>query len=267
MSTASRSTKVALGGAAAMPVLYLAVAYGVLPALWRHYEHNPGLRNAPKRTLTGAGIPGDPLNVGLVGTRDELMLALFAAGWYAADRATLRSGVGIVESVLLHRADPTAPVSNLFLWGRRQDLAFEKPVGGSARQRHHVRFWSTAPHDSTARTLWLGAATFDRGVGVSHYTGAITHHIAADIDAERDTLMTELAGAGRLLRTYQVTGIGPTLRGYNGGGDWFYTDGELTVGVLAPGTMPRRVEPEQLRSPRRVVLKNRAWQLLRALLP
>ena len=38
------------------------------------------------------------------------------------------------------------------------------------------------------RPVWLGAATFDRSVGVSHYTGAITHHIDADIDAERALL-------------------------------------------------------------------------------
>ena len=35
------------------------------------------------------------------------------------------------------------------------------------------------------RPVWLGAATMDRGVGVSHYTGAITHHIDADLTVLR----------------------------------------------------------------------------------
>ena len=31
--------------------------------------------------------------------------------------------------------------SNLYYDGRRQDHAFEKPVGDSADRRHHVRLW------------------------------------------------------------------------------------------------------------------------------
>ncbi len=77
--------------------------------------------------------------------------------------------------------------------------------------------------------MWLGAATLDRGVGVSHYTGAVTHHIAADLDAERAMLATDLEAAGMVTAKYQVTGIGPTFNGRNGGGDLYYTDGEIWV--------------------------------------
>ena len=72
-------------------------------------------------------------------------------------------------------------------------------------------------------------------VGLSHDTGQVTHHIAPDIDAQRDGLIADLADAGRLTRVYQVTGVGATLFGRNGEGDRYHTDGELTVGVLAPG--------------------------------
>ena len=41
----------------------------------------------------------------------------------------------------------------------------------------------------------MGAATFDRGVGLSRYTRQVTHHIAPDVDAERDTLLADLAAA------------------------------------------------------------------------
>ena len=77
-------------------------------------------------------------------------------------------------------------MSPLYVFGRKQDLAFEQDVGGSADQRHHVRWWRAEPLDAAGRPLWIGDATFDRDAGISHLTGQITHHIAPDIDAERD---------------------------------------------------------------------------------
>ena len=248
-----------------LAALYLVLAYLVLPALWRHHEHNPRLATVPMVTRNADGIPCDPLNVALVGTRDEIVAALAAAGWRQAAPIDVRSGVGIAESVLLDRPDPTAPVSSLYLWGRRQDLAFEQEVGASARERHHVRFWAAGDLGDGGRALWVGAATFDRGVGFSHRTGQITHHIAPDLDAERDDLMADLAAAGRLTILYQVTGIGPTLVGWNGGGDRYFTDGEMTVGVLSVAKAGA-VSPERLPNPPAVALKNRAWSWLRPLL-
>ena len=87
--------------------------------------------------------------------------------------------------VLLHRPYPTAPVSPLFYDGRREDLAFQKPDGTSPARRHHVRFWRVLDSGEEGPPVWLGAATFDRSVGLSRYTGQVTHHIGADIDAER----------------------------------------------------------------------------------
>ncbi|HXH10583.1 MAG TPA: LssY C-terminal domain-containing protein [Alphaproteobacteria bacterium] len=245
---------------------YTCLAYLILPALWRHYEHNPALATVPLVTRTAAGIPGDPINVALVGTDPEVVAALTAAGWRPAQPISLPSGLGIVESVLLQRPDPTAPVSNLYLWGRHQDLAFEQEAGSSARERHHVRFWRTDALGDGTRPLWIGAATFDRSVGLSHRTGQITHHIAPDLDAERDKLIADLAAEGRLTIIYRVSGIGPTLSGRNGGGDRYFTDGDITVGVLTVGggVATRRVE--QLPTPPAVKVKNHLWSWLRPLL-
>ena len=121
--------------------------------------------------------------------------------------------------------------------GRQQDLAFEKPVGGSADERHHVRLWMTLEKGAEQRPVWLASATFDRGVGISRYTGQITHHIAPNIDAERDLVIAELSRAGVLMQIYQVSGIGPTINGRNGEGDRYFTDGEITVGVIRPQAM------------------------------
>ena len=60
------------------------------------------------------------------------------------------------------------------------------------------------------RPVWLGSATFDDGIGFSHYTGAVTHRIAPDIDAQRDGLIGDLTRANMLEATYLVYGIGPT---------------------------------------------------------
>ena len=50
--------------------------------------------------------------------------------------------------------------------------------------------------------------TYDRSVGLSHRTGQITHHIGADIDAERDGLFADLRKEGWLTELFQVTGVG-----------------------------------------------------------
>jgi hypothetical protein len=261
----TRPRRIARGAAIAVSV-YLALAYLVLPAFWRHYEHLPVMATMLKMTRAPDGLPGDPLNVALIGSEAEIQRAFAAAGWHPADPITLRSSLGIAESVVLNRPDPDAPVSDLLLFGRRQDLAFEKDVGTSARERNHVRFWRTDIHTDGDRPVWIGGATFDRGVGLSHTTGQITHHIAPDIDAERDTLMHDLEVAGRLAALYEVTGIGPTLNGRNGGGDRYFTDGELAVGVLvaegAVGKQPVAV----LDSPAPVVIKNQFWSWLRPVL-
>jgi hypothetical protein len=242
---------------------YLALAYLVLPALWSHYEHQPGLRGRPMTTVTAQGIPGGPLNIGLVGSRDDVVRAWGLAGWYPADPITLKTSLEIAESVLLHWQYTDAPVSNLFYDGRQQDLAFEKPVGGSADERHHARLWMTLKKGAEQRPVWLGSATFDRGVGISRYTGQITHHIAPNIDAERDLVIAELSRAGVLMQIYQVSGIGPTINSRNGEGDRYFTDGEITVGVIRPQTMAEGGLADRKPSPTAIELKNSIWSSIR----
>ncbi|AGA26659.1 LssY C-terminal domain-containing protein [Singulisphaera acidiphila] len=245
--------------------LWLLAAYVILPALWKHYEHQPGLENAPKTTLTPQGIPGDPLNVGLIGGEKVLVHAMLSSGWDPADPVTLRTSLRIAGSVLRDKPYPDAPVSSLFLFGRKQDLAFEKPVGNSASHRHHVRFWKSKEVGRNGDPLWLGSATYDRSVGLSHLTGQITHHIGPDIDAERTALMTDLRKEGWLTELFQVTGVGSTLLGRNGGGDLYYTDGELTVGVLALKG-DKEAKFARLANPVAIQIKQQFWSAIRPLL-
>jgi hypothetical protein len=224
--------KLMLGWTLALGAAYLAIAYLLLPLVWRSYERQPGLASKLMVTTTPERIPGDPINIGLVGSRPEIVKAFAAIGWNPADAITLRSSVEIGISVLLDRPYSDAPVSTLLYEGRRQDLAFEKAAGTSADRRHHVRLWLTLEHGAEARPVWLGAASFDRGVGLSRRTGQVTHHIAPDLDAERDLIVQELSTAGVLGSVYRVPGVGPTLIGRNGGGDRYFTDGEVSVAVV-----------------------------------
>jgi hypothetical protein len=214
-------------------------------------------------THTADGIPGDPLNVGLVGTKEEAITALAAAGWQPADPVTLKTSLEIADSVVFDRSYRDAPVSPLFYEGRKQDFAFEKAVGRSADRRHHVRFWRVLEEGSDGRPVFLGSATFDRSAGISHYTGAITHHIAADIDAERDMLIVELTAAGMIGEIYQVTGVGPTLFGRNGGGDRYYTDGEVRIGSINAGAAVAAGVTDVRPNPPVIRVKDRLWSAVR----
>jgi hypothetical protein len=192
------------------------------------------LREAPRITRTREGFPGDPVNLALFGTRAEIVAAFHAAGWCPADPITVRSGVRISTSVVFDHPYPQAPVSSLYLCGRKQDLAFQQPSGKSPRTRHHVRLWCTGETDSQGRPLWLGAATYDRSVGRSATTGKLTHHIAPDVDCERDKLLGDLGRTNLLQQLYPLADFHPIRHGHNGGGDPYFTDGALMVGVLAP---------------------------------
>ena len=216
--------------------VYAVAAYLFAPLLWEFYlARRPSLRDLPGVTHTRAGIPGDPLNVALVGTEQELQNAMRAANWVRARPLGWRSDSKLAESTLLRRADPDAPVSRLYLFGRPEDLAFEQPVGPDPRQRHHVRFWRTDRLADDDRPIWIGSATFDRAVGLSHTTGQITHHIDGDVDAERDHLLAALQQTGLLARSEVEPGFHQTLSGRNGGGDRWHTDGDLRIGVIAAG--------------------------------
>ena len=138
-------------------------------------------------TNTASDIPGDPLNIALVGTEEELIRTMTAAGWDPADPLTFRTSVRIVVDTMLRKPDDQAPVSNLYLFGRKEDLAFEKPVGGSPKERHHVRFWHME-RIYEGRPAWIGSAAYDIGVELSRATGQVTHHISPDLEDRKSVV-------------------------------------------------------------------------------
>jgi hypothetical protein len=214
-------------------IVYLLSAYVVAPLMWERYaRRHPSFDDRPRITKTGDDHPGDPLNVELVGTEDDVKSAMRLASWDAAAALGLESDLRIAEDTLLSRPDDDAPVSSLYLFGRKEDLAFEQPVGDNPRKRHHVRFWRTEKSDEDGRPIWIGSASYDERVGLSHTTGQVTHHIAPDVDAERDHLFDNLKATERLADFYVVDDFHKTREGRNGGGDPWRTDGRLFVGAI-----------------------------------
>jgi hypothetical protein len=258
--------RIAITALAVGLVVYGILAYVVLPLAWTHYEHQRGLAGLTMVTRTADDIPGDPINVGLVGSKEDVLCAMHAAAWYPADPITFRSSVEIIGSVVLDRPYRDAPVSPLFYHGRREDLAFEKPIGQSADRRHHVRFWEVLKQGQEGRPVWLGSATLDRDVGLSRYTGQVTHHIAPNVDAERDGLTDDLKIAKVVEAIYEVSGVGPTLNGRNGEGDRYYTDGEVEISRLVAGCNSKAETTVELANPPMVDLKNKAWRAIAGIL-
>jgi hypothetical protein len=248
-------------------IIWLALAYAILPFGWRHFEHENGLADRDMLTRSSQGIAGDPINIGFVGEEADIVCAFHEAGWFPANPVTLASSLKIIGSVVLRRPYLEAPVSPLFYDRREADLAFQLPVGDSADKRHHVRLWRVLASGASQRPVWLGAATFDRGVGFNHYTLQVTHHIAADIDSERQFISDALIKAGAVDSIFEISGIGPSINGRNGGGDRYFTDGEVLVDNLVSGCKLQQGRvPTVLPSAPLIELKNGIWQWLRPLM-
>lgn len=200
----------------------------------------------PLTTFNRSGHSGDPINIEFLATAGQIGTAFAAAGWYRADEITFVTSIRISADSILGRKYSTAPVSNLFLYGRKEDMAFEQP-GSSARQRDHIRIWNTGRNGSDGRPIWIGSVTKDTKVELAKTNHLPTHHIAPDVDAERSLATSELARTGYVIKETSRPGFGKETLGLNGEGDPYFTDGQIAVLTLANvATLPLAT---QVRSP------------------
>ena len=194
----------------AAAVTYGIAAYIVLPRTVRWSLKILQHRHVPRYTITGDGLPGDPVNLVLAGTLAQLRAAFATAGWSEADRLTLTSSWHMARSFVLNTPYPAAPFSTLYLFGRGQDIGFQKAIDNSPRKRHHIRFWalSLTRAEATLGTAdlwlkshrppdhehvyWVGAGTKDTGFSLTQLTFQITHATDSDTNAERDFIIEEL---------------------------------------------------------------------------
>lgn len=213
-------------------VFWALLAYLVLPRLHRILTTIYVPDYFIGRARTSDGLLGDPVNLALLGTEEEVHAAMAAAGWIRADDVTAGSSLRIVASTVTRRSYDEAPVSPLFLFGRQQDFAYQQEVAGNPAKRHHVRFWR-CPDDwllpGGRRVEWLAAGTFDRAVGLSLFTLQVTHKIDADTDIERDHIIATIRGAVPDAGLDVIRDFSTGYHSRNGGGDSITTDGDMPI--------------------------------------
>lgn len=200
------------------------------------------------RTQTGDGLLGDPVNLAFLAEEDDIHEAMRRAGWTMAEPVTLKSSWRIVISSLTKRSYPSAPVSPLLLFGRRQDFAYQQEVDGNPSKRHHVRFWHCPPGwllPGGRRVEWLAAGTYDRAVGLSLFTFQVTHKIAADIDVERDHIIGTLQKGPSKVSVDLIENFSTGYHSRNGGGDAVHTDGALPIVDVSSVEVPWAGEREE----------------------
>jgi LssY C-terminus len=186
----------------------------------------------PLTTFNRNGDLGDPINMQICATDGQIGAAFASAGWYRADEIDFITSARISVDSILGRAYSTAPVSNLYLFGRKEDLAFERP-GPNVRQRDHIRLWNTGRNGDNSRPIWIGSATKDVRVELSKTNHLPTHGIEPDLDNERDLVVSELAQTGFVIEDTTCPGFGKETHSVNGGGDPCFTDGQVAVLTLA----------------------------------
>lgn len=199
----------------------------------------------PSTNFGRSGKPSDPLNLRVVGTADQLSAAFVTAGWYRADEITLITSLRISLDAIFGRKYSTAPVSDLYLFGRKQDFAFEKP-GRTVRQRDHVRFWRNEVPAEDGRPLWIGGATRDAKVELSKTNHLPTHGIAPDVDNERALIVDDLIRTGWVVSARSVPSFPGPTQTENAMGDAYHTDGMAAYLTLAK-TQPIPLLPQFIR--------------------
>ena len=238
--------------ALALGVTYAIGAYVILPYAVRMGLKFSQLKSVPSFTVAADGLPADPVNLGLIGTFAELREAFSAIGWAEADKLDLKSSWRMVQAFVLSRPYPTAPFSTLFLFGRGQDIGFQKAIGDSPRRRHHVRFWgkslerlpagpdtasfwlNTDRPDGDERVLWAGAATKDTGIGFTRLTFQVTHATDSDTIAERDFVIDTLKSSGAI-GDVTLAQAGAPLSAHRV--NHYVTDGEAAIAELTPAPL------------------------------
>lgn len=213
-------------------VVWIIVAYLALPRLHRILSSIYVPNYFIGRTRTADGILSDPVNLAARGSEERLHKVMDAAGWSLADDITPRSAWKMVTTVLRRKSYPNAPVSPAFLFGRKQDFAYQQEVDNNPNQRHHVRFWRCPKGwllPGGHRVDWLAAGTYDRSIGLSLFTFQLTHRIDEDTDIERDYIIQTVQDSVEPVRVAILKDFSSGYHSRNGGGDSIRTDGDLPI--------------------------------------
>lgn len=236
--------------ALAILLTYAFGAYILVPAVIRLVRIVRPPKHLPLYCVTPDGFASDPVNIGIVSSQHRLIRAMTAAGWYQSDPLTIRNLLRHFLSLVFGWSYPAAPVSRLYLFGRKHDIAFERPSDAKFGGRHHVRFWATTYRSDrrlsigsihwqprrrqrgSANILWVGAASLDTGIAPIRHNLQITHTVHPDTNQERNLIVTQLKTAG-LVASQSKLRLGPAYQLINRA--WWsslHSDGKMIILTL-----------------------------------
>jgi hypothetical protein len=181
---------------------------------------------------------GDPLNLVVIGLPIDIYTAFIRAGWDETEAIDRSSAWKTFKSFVGGGEYRYSPISNLFVFGRSQDVAFQK-ARENIHERNHLRLWmSNATYQGIP--VWLGQIS--RDIGVRFTTKTITtHKIDPDVDETREFLLENLVYAQSLKRVGYVRGVGEVPidapKGNLTGDPWF-SDGYRAVLWVSPEPVP-----------------------------
>lgn len=187
------------------------------------------LSDAPQRSQTQKGVPGDPLNLVIVGSQATIEKAFKEAGWVAPAPKQNRTVWKTAQAMIKDLGYASAPISNLYLYNRPQDLAFEKMLN-TFDMRHHLRLWRSGTKTADGTEIWLGAAVHDTGIDI--HPGVVSHATSPNLDNERTKVGSDLMDTHLVNAEALVTRPNPLTEGFTGTGGAWHTDGKLLVIVL-----------------------------------
>lgn len=176
---------------------------------------------------------GDPLNLVMIGESGELFYAFIRSGWDETEVVTAASMWKTTTSFFTGGAYRYSPISSLYLFGRRQDIAVQR-IRKNIHERNHFRLW-LAPMTFNDQLVWVGQISRDIGVRFTLKT-ITTHKIDPDVDETREFLLENLAYHQMLSKFAYVGGSNKSSieePGRNLTGDPYFTDGLRLVMWIA----------------------------------
>jgi hypothetical protein len=178
---------------------------------------------------------GDPLNFVIVGTGRDAVAALAESGWGFTEAITVDSIERMVGAFIAKQSFLTAPISPLYAFGRKQDVALQRGRA-TISQRNHLRVW-LAPFRCEGIPVWIGQVSRDIGVKLTGMSPTLTTHVIdPEVDEAREYLFHSLLQNETVSRFAFVRGVGEarfdTPR-YNLTGDPYFTDGMRLVTWLS----------------------------------
>jgi hypothetical protein len=173
----------------------------------------------------------DPLNLVIIGGIEDAFPALIRRGWSPSETTWSGSVMQMISSALARERYPYAPISNLYLYGRPQDLALQK-ARDNIHQRNHLRLWRS-PMRYRGKQVWVGQISRDIGSRLTiHSPTLTTHKIDPDVDGAALALAEDVVYSQGLQKLAFVAGVGAAPKSaprFNLTGDPYYTAGMRTV--------------------------------------